>query len=244
MGNVLLALLIFFVTVMLIIGVVIGLITWRLDRKNRVDPTTSSPAPLSWLVSPSPSAMLHRRLRAAAHLATASLTATTTGPGSLDDVRARIVEQARELDRLVVITARAPRRVRRDHVRSLRPQVTELETLSGRLMGLNQRSLGARPAGTPVDPPAVAINQISERIEMLEHAEAELTNLERANGLADPEAVIRAGRPPPARPADAARPSLARPADADWPPEVRPKTHAARARQQPQPKPQPRPSSS
>jgi hypothetical protein len=190
MGHVLLAMFVFMVTLLALCCAAFALIVWRLNKMNRVDPTMASPAPLFWLVSPSQSALLHRRLRAAAALVASAPQTGTSGRGSLDDLHAQVIVQARELDRLVAVTARAPRRVRRDHIRALRPQVTELENLSGRLMGLDQRSFGPRPAGAPVDPPEVALRDMEERIAHLEHAEAELAAVERANGLGDPEAII------------------------------------------------------
>jgi hypothetical protein len=197
MGQVLLAIFIFLVAVFALFCAAMGVLVWRLGKMNRVDPSTTSPAPLFWLVSPSQSALLHRRLRAAAALAGAATPTGSKGPGSLDDLRGQIIVQARELDRLVAVTARAPRRVRRDHVRALRPQVTELENLSGRLMGLDQRSFGTRPAGSPVDPPEVALRDMAERVAHLERAEEELAAVERANGLLDPEALIADGQPQP-----------------------------------------------
>jgi hypothetical protein len=194
MGHVMLAIFIFMVTLFAICCAAFALIVWRLNKLNRVDPTMASPAPLFWLVSPSQSALLHRRLRAAAALVATAPKTGATGRGSLDDLHAQVIVQARELDRLVAITARAPRRIRRDHIRALRPQVTELENLSGRLMGLDQRSFGPRPAGAPVDPPEVALREMEERIAHLEHAEAELAAVERANGLGDPEAIIAEGQ--------------------------------------------------
>ena len=46
----------------------VGLIRWRLRRRNRVDPAQPSAAPLRWLASPTEPARLHRRLRTIAHV--------------------------------------------------------------------------------------------------------------------------------------------------------------------------------
>ncbi len=56
------------VTWMILFGLGLGLVRWRMARANRVSPAVRSPAPLSWLWSPSRAARMHRRLRVAVAL--------------------------------------------------------------------------------------------------------------------------------------------------------------------------------
>src|SRR5690349_24675060 len=103
-------------TALLVAGV--ALVGWRLDRRNRVDPSTTSPAPLHWLFWPSEPAMLHRRLRGA--VATAQY-ALGSQPPHGQQLREELVRQAVVLDHTVVAASRGVRRQRRALLRDIRP---------------------------------------------------------------------------------------------------------------------------
>lgn len=228
-------LILFLTTWLAMIGVAIALAGWRLDRHNRVDPRVSSPAPLRWVVWPTEPARLHRRLRGAVG-ATTALGPRIDDPqaGSPHQIRQEIAAQAVVLDRDLVAASRLAGPQRRQAMRTIRPYTRELEVLSRRLIELQHR------ADTPYGPaagevPADALGRISERLTLLEHAEAELSNIERANGLLDPDATIATPPTPgptptvgPATPAPGAPgapdgfptspPPLPRPNDLDVPP--------------------------
>jgi hypothetical protein len=176
-------------------GVMLGMAGWRLDMRNRVDVNHSSPAPLSWLIAPTETAALHRRLRDSSTMTRRIGPLTeTAAPGTTDDLRLKILQQAALLDRDLAGAGRAPRRHRRELMKTIRPQVQELEKLSLRVNELSRRSRGTNlPPG--VDPPDVALGHIAERVELLENAEAELADVERANGLLDAERLIRESQP-------------------------------------------------
>jgi len=190
-----LVLLMVFVAILTAIAVAVGLASWRLDVRNRVEPGRSSPAPTSWLIAPTDAAGLHRRLRdLATTVRRAGPLPSTPVPGSTDELRFKILQQAVLLDHEVVALSRAPKRHRREAMHRIRMQVHELESLSRRVIELSARTHPRIPLG--VDRPEVALGDIAERVHLLEAAEAELADIERANGLLDPERLIQQSPPP------------------------------------------------
>jgi len=194
MRDVLLWVLAFVATWAVLLVVVVALLRWRFERRNRVSPAVRSPAPVTWLWSPRATARLHRRLRGAVadiHLAPSRRT-PHSGPASVDELRRELEYQAVELDHHLVIVARHPRRQRRSLLHALDAQVSEIETLSVRLSRLS-----SRPEGTPVSgwdvtrqPPEVLAG-IARQLDALDAAQDELTAIERAAGLLhDDDAVI------------------------------------------------------
>lgn len=193
LSAVALVVLLLVVTMLIVVGVLVGLAGWRLDVRNRVDAKHSSPAPLSWLIAPTEAANLHRRLRDAA-TATRRLgpVENKAAPGTTDDLRIKILEQAALLDRDVVSAGRTPRRHRRQIMPPIRTQVREIESLSRRVAELSLRARGdALPPG--VERPEVALREIADRVALLEHAEAELADVERASGLIEGERLLAEG---------------------------------------------------
>jgi hypothetical protein len=162
---------------------------WRLHRSNRVSPAMKSPAPILWLWSPSQPARLHRRLRAATHEIHLAPAHKRAGPSlSVDELRRELEYQAVELDHHVVAAAHHPRSYRRSLLRQLDGQVTEVERLSVRLSRLT------RPAGTPASgwdaqSPEV-LERISRQLDLLDQAQDELTEIERAAGLVDVDRLL------------------------------------------------------
>jgi hypothetical protein len=176
------------------IGSVVGL-HWYLSHRNRVTPRVPSPAPLTWLWSPSTPARTHRRLRTAAATAR-SVPRDPEAPSlSAAALSVDLEQHAVALDEWVVWTARAPRRWRRDHYRAIRSQVYDLETLSVRLTMVSS-ALPRFPADDRTPPLAAA----REQVEQLEQAHAELRALERLTVGQDLPTM-------PARPASGAQPS-------------------------------------
>lgn len=208
------------------------LVRWRLQKANRVTPAVKTPAPIVWLWSPTSPARLHRRLRSATaeiHLSP-SRTGRHASSLSVDDLRRQLEFQAVELDHHLVAAARHPRRQRRVIITQLDQQVGEVEQLSIRLSRLS-RPDGAPTSGwgDPADTPEV-LERISQQLDLLDQAQQELADIERAAGLVDIDEVFalvqtpvahrfptppnRAATPPQPRP----RPAPARPATPPSPP--------------------------
>lgn len=193
MRDVLLWLLAFVATWIVLLVVVTTLLRWRLQRRNRVSPAVRSPAPVRWLWAPTAPARLHRRLQdAVADIQLApSRRSPHGGPATVDDMRRELEYQAVELDHHLVIAARHPRRQRRSLVRTLEEQVGEVESLSLRLSRLSERPDETPASGWDVtrQPPEV-LSELSRQLDLLDAAQAELTEIERAAGLVDIDAVL------------------------------------------------------
>jgi hypothetical protein len=212
--DVLLWVLAFVATWLVLLVVVITLLRWRFARRNRVSPAVKSPAPITWLWSPRPTARLHRRLQAAVadiHLAP-SRRSPHRGPASVDELRRELEYQAVELDHHLVIVSRHPRGQRTSLVRSLQAQVTEIEQLSVRLSRLSSRPEGTPRSGWDVtrEPPDV-LAEIARQLDVLDAAQDELTAIERAAGLVDDDDVIDVTEVPGATASDAGEEPLGEP---------------------------------
>jgi plasmid stabilization system protein ParE len=189
----------------------IGLVVlrWRLGRANRVSPAVRSPAPLHWLWAPARAARLHRRLRAAVamiHLAPSPRSRRSPSL-SVDELRRELEYQAVELDQHLVIAVHHPRSHRRGLLASLDQQVAEVERLAVRLSNMS------RPAGPPssgwsgpVTPPEV-LERMSQQLDLLDAAQTELAEIERASGLVDLDQLmaitqdpVTVSPPPPSQP--------------------------------------------
>lgn len=132
---------------------------YALHRRNRVITSVKSPVPLSWLSSSRREARIHRRLR------TCGRRLELVPP--TDDV-AEIITRLRvelvELDTYLVTVARRPSRARRADRPRIYERVEQIEELIGRV---EERSL-AEP---------VSLDDLSERLDLLEAADAELDEL-------------------------------------------------------------------
>jgi hypothetical protein len=173
-------------------GLGLVLVRWRLARSNRVSPAVKSPAPLHWLCSWSRTARLHRRLRAAVTLIHLSPSPRSRQAPSLsvDALRRDLEYQAVELDQHLVVAARHPRAYRRGLLRSLDQQVVTIEALAVRLSTM-MRPLDAPSTGwdAPVAPPDV-LQRIGQQLDLLDAAQTELVEIERASGLVDLDALM------------------------------------------------------
>lgn len=171
---------------------------WRLSRANRVSPAVRSPARMAWLWAPSRAARLHRRLRTAVAMIHLSPSRRDRSAPSLsvEELRRELEYQAVELDQHLVVAASHPRSHRRGLLTSLDAQVAEVERLAVRLSAM------ARPGGTPstgwdvpATPPEV-LQRLSDQLDLLDAAQAELVEIERASGLVDVDALMAETRSP------------------------------------------------
>lgn len=227
--------------VLVVLGVLIGMFSYRLRRANRVDPDVESLAPLLWLWLPGTAPRLHRRLHGAivpivrideleAEAHPVERTRVTRRPkvdpeppppSSAPHLRATLRAQAVQLDADVVLAARQPRAVRRRALRSLGAQVAELEHLSLRLVQHHRQT--AAPVATvgphPIAPTTPAVlADVAQQLDVLEQAHDEVLQIERANGLGDPELLLRQVAAP--QPAPVAAPHSGPPAGAPIAPPV------------------------
>jgi len=192
----------FFVTWVAIAMLALVVLRWRLHRMNRVSPAMRSPAPIVWLWSPTQPARLHRRLRTATaeiHLAP-SRRRRETSSLSVDDLRRELEYQAVELDHHLVTASRHPKAQRRSLLRQLQGQVAEVERLSVRLARM-QRAPGSPSSGWALttEPPEV-LAHISQQLDLLDQAQEELTEIERAVGLVDVDRLLAPTKQPLAAP--------------------------------------------
>jgi hypothetical protein len=209
MREILLALFAFMLTWVALAAIGMVVVRWRLGRANRVSPAVKSPAPLHWLWAPMRAARLHRRLRAAVAMIHLSPSPRTREAPSLsvDELRRELEYQAIELDQHLVIAVRHPRSHRRGLLASLDVQVVEVERLAVRLSNMS------RPTGTPssgwagpVTPPEM-LERMSQQLDLLDAAQSELAEIERASGLVDidellamTQAPVAVTPPPPPAP--------------------------------------------
>lgn len=192
----------FFVTWLAIVTLAFVVLRWRLQKANRVSPAMRSPAPVTWLWSPTMPARLHRRLQAATrpiHLAP-SRRSRDVPSLSVDDLRRELEYQAVELDHHVVAAAQHPKVQRRSLLRQLQGQVAEIERLSIRLSRMARDP--SRPSSgwdVAAHPPEV-LAHISRQLDLLDQAQEELTEIERAVGLVDVDRVLAPTKQPVAAP--------------------------------------------
>jgi len=177
------------VTWLVLFGLGVAILRWRLARNNRVSPAVRSAAPLRWLWWPTLAARLHRRLRAAVALIHLAPSRKVHDPASLsvDELRRDLEHQAVEIDGHLVVAWHHPRSHRRGLLANLARQVDEVEHLA------------------PPSPPEV-LERIAGQLDLLDEAKAELAEIERASGLVDVDQLLAdtrtaaASAPPPSEP--------------------------------------------
>ncbi|MEY2455712.1 MAG: hypothetical protein QOK06_806 [Acidimicrobiaceae bacterium] len=148
----------------------------RLKRQLRLRPSTPSKAPTSWLVSTGESARLHRRLRRATAAARAMPGA---GSSTLAPLVTEIEEHAIVLEAHLVAAYRLKGRGRSTR-RAVAAQVKELEAVVARLV---KSSLSAPTVAALPGAPADRLAEVTERLDALEAARAELDAIEVRAGL-------------------------------------------------------------
>jgi len=192
MRNVLIALMAFTLTWVALAALGFVVLRWRLSRANRVSPAVRSPARLLWLWAPSRAARLHRRLRVAVamiHLAP-SRRDRSTASLSVDELRCELEYQCVELDQHLVVAARHPRTHRRGLLSALEIQIVEAELLAVRLASMARPDMTPSSGwNTPSTPPEV-LQRMSQQLDLLDAAQVELVEIERASGLVDVDALL------------------------------------------------------
>ena len=149
-----------------------------LRRRNRINPRIRTHAPLAWLWQTSGCARAHRRLRRAlrgAHGAVAQGAVSGIPVDGLVDCVGELERLALSVDDQLVVAARFATSIRRSMLRGLRPEVTEIEMLAARIAAtvVSRSHLSEERL-------ADSVARITERLDALDAAHAELARLEAA----------------------------------------------------------------
>ena len=198
------------ITWCLLLALGVGVFWWKLDRANRVVPSQATPAPMHWLVSPSRSAQLHRRLRNAVAPGHVPPRKRERDPlvGSVTQLREELEAQATTVDHHLVLVAHRPRPQRRRELAALDGQVRQVEDLSVRLRHLAyETATRPTPDQRPIPETDVHLGRLAQSVGHQEQAVEELAALERANGLGDLEAILGARPTEEREPAPLSRPT-------------------------------------
>lgn len=162
----------------------------RVQRHHRVDPAIPTDAPLTWLADPRTPARLHRRLAKVGTSVTMVIddhqprsrrlrrrkepsVLTTTAL----DLRAQAVAIDQQVSRLAVLTSGA----RRSPLAQAAQDVTEIEVAAARLLALSTQARA--PRGLERDDAGLA--DVTQRVDRLAHAQAELLALDADAGLVE-----------------------------------------------------------
>ena len=171
------------VLAMIMLGLAVMGATWRrIQLRNEVSPRQRLHPPTHWLASPSACGRLHRRLRAAVaalHLVLPlprRRRRRRQEPSALEDLAREIEAQAVALDRdlIVVDRLRGPTAVTAR--KALAEQVVTIEVLAHRVTAAAQAAV--RVPGSP--PPPEALAAVATRLDLLEGARAELSQMTTA----------------------------------------------------------------
>ena len=115
----------------------VSLTVSRVRAKTQVSTRQPSGAPIHWMLSPTPAALLHRRLRdlvATVNAAVPPPRKKRTAPNRLQSMAAEIETLAASADREVLLASRAPRTLRAAEMARVRRLVEALEDRSTRLV--------------------------------------------------------------------------------------------------------------
>jgi hypothetical protein len=159
-----------------------GVLVWTLRRRNRVVRNERSSAPLAWLCSPVAPARLHRRLRRAVLAAEAA--ARRDHSGAVGDLTSQLADEALLVDAELVRIGGLPRHARRRSLTEAARRTVTIEASAVRLSSLTSPSAqhaAARPSGA---------ERLTERVDLLEAAHADVERLERE--LQNARAVVGA----------------------------------------------------
>jgi hypothetical protein len=188
------------VFVALVVAAVLS-VRHTLKRHNAVSIRYGSDAPLSWLMSPMPPAVLHRRLRDAVALLRVSVPiekGRRRRPSEDRSPYARLADDielhAAGLDRDLQLLARLRGPDRAAVRTNLAGQVLELERLAQRVAAA---ATAYRPGRPTSEPTPAALTRMNEELDSLESARDEIARLEADLGLHAPVPLVpRAPRKP------------------------------------------------
>jgi hypothetical protein len=148
-----------------------GALVWTLRRRNRVVRNVRNSVSLSWLCSPVAPARLHRRLRRAVLAAEAA--ARRDHSGAVGELTSQLADEALLVDAELVRISGLPRHARRRSLTEASRRTVTIEASAVRLSSLTSPSAqhaAARASGA---------DRLTERIDLLEAAHADVERLER-----------------------------------------------------------------
>lgn len=132
------------------------------QKQNQVVAGTPSNAPAHWFGSHEPEAKLHRRVRDAV----AGLNATPSDDPAMAEIVASVEREAITLDDQIVAASNLADRLKPDVLASLTSAVEQFEDITG--------SLITRASGLDSDNVQSELDALSERLDLLAQARAEL----------------------------------------------------------------------
>lgn len=191
MGKIVMFTLIWLITWAVLVTIVGAVVRMQVLKANRVDPSVPTRVPTLWLWSPSRPARLHRRLRASVSVLNVSLAPRTTAPGatppsgSLDAMRASVIDQAVQADCALGAAYRLRRPARRHALDQIEALVVEIERLTARIIDIHRNVDAAHGISTmpDVDRQARALDAVSRDLDILEEAHLEIASIERQMAL-------------------------------------------------------------
>ena len=150
-------------------------VLYSLRKRNRLAAKVKTPAPTTWLVSPRSSARMHRLLRnALASARIAYAPAVGEAHPQLPDLALTLEREAIITDQLLVAASTTPRSHRRQSLRPLQAQVSEIERLA------HQIAHTARRTGPAAIPQAAdGLRDVADQLEALRAAQREVEEIER-----------------------------------------------------------------
>lgn len=153
-------------------GVAYGLHAVR--KRNRVVPGTRTPAPISWLWSWRMAARLHRHLARTIHAVHACIVDSREQLGLMTMLK-ELETHANAIDRQLVAVDRSPNPTRYRMLRELYAEVRQVDAVAERVIRMGRAWAGDEPS-------VRGLAGVSERLDALEAAMADLARLDRADG--------------------------------------------------------------
>ncbi len=165
--------------IMWMVAVAVGLALFaahRVKRRNRVSPKASSPAPTSWLASPSPAARMHRRLIASCRRSQ-TIAARPGASPQVGRLAGELETEALAIDDQLAIVAALPAADRRPRLGELAVKVRQVESLAQRLA---TAALPPDAVPGPIPEP-VGLQKLAEELDAIEAARHEVERAERGD---------------------------------------------------------------
>jgi len=156
------------------LGASTAFVVHTVRKRNRVAPGTRSPAPISWLWSWRMSARLHRHLARTIHAVHACIVDSREQLGLATMVK-ELETQAIAIDRQLVAVDRSPNPTRYRILRELYAEVRQVDAVAERVIRMGRAWAGDEPS-------VRGLAGVSERLDALEAAMADLARLDRADG--------------------------------------------------------------
>jgi hypothetical protein len=182
------------------VGASVGFVIHSLRRRNRVSPTVRTRAPLNWLWSWRLSARLHRHLARTTAAARACIVDSREQLGLTTMVQ-ELEAHACAIDAQLVAVDRSPQPTRNRLLRELYAEVRQVDAVAERIIRMGRAWAGAEPS-------VRGLAGVSERLDALEAAMADLARLDRTAtppSAGPPSAGPQAAGPPAAASPDAGR---------------------------------------